>query len=122
MADEGDRKLWAAIAWGLGLLGLILVLVTDKKSDKELKFYGVQSTLLGVGLFVLNIALGIASLIIGVIPVIGGILSVLFGLVTLVIFPVYGLVWLYGLWKAYTLEHFSLPVLGKLAEDFSGKL
>ena len=121
MADD-NRKLWAAAAWGLGLLGLILVLVTDKKKDKELKFYGVQAVLMGVTYLVVGIALGIVGGILSFIPVIGFIGSILLFLVGVVLGPLVFLVWLYGIWKAYQLEHFMLPVLGKWAEDFSAKL
>ncbi|MDO8554496.1 MAG: hypothetical protein Q7S22_06830 [Candidatus Micrarchaeota archaeon] len=122
MADEGDRKMWAAIAWGLGLLGLILVLVTDKKTDKELKFYGVQGVLFGVTLGILWVGLGIVGAILGALPVVGFIGGILLFIVTVLLIPIYGLVWLYGLWKAYTLEHFKLPILGDLAEKFSASL
>ena len=122
MADDGGRKVWGLLAWALGLLGLILVLVTDKKTDKELKFYGVQSVLLGIGVMILGVVLGFVGAILGQIPVVNIIGGILLLVVTLALWPLYGLIWLYGCWKAYSLEHFMLPVIGKLAEDFSGKL
>ncbi len=122
MADEGDRKMWAGLVWFLGLLGLILVLVTDKKSDKELKFYGVQSILYTAVFVIIWFGIAIVVNIVGLIPVIGGIIGVILGILSLVLFPVYGLVGLYCVWKAYMLEHIKLPVLGDLAEKFSASL
>lgn len=121
MADD-NRKIWGAIAWGLGLIGLILVLVTDKKSDKELKFYGTQSVVFYVLWMILFFVGGALISILGVIPVIS-FLAIILGIVFIpVMFLVVMGVWLYGVWKAYQLEHFMLPIAGKLAEKFSAKL
>lgn len=122
MADDGGRKLWAAIAWGLGLLGLILVLVTDKKSDKELKFYGLQSVLVGVAYFVLSFLLGIIGGVLSFVPYVGWLGGILLFVVSFALIPIVGLIWLYGLWKAYSLEHFKLPLVGAYAEQFAEKL
>ena len=122
MANDGKDKIWGAIAWGLGLVGLILVLVTDKKSDKELKFYGVQAVLYGIGFGVLWIGLGVIGGVLSFIPYLGIIGNLLLLVVSFALFPLWGLGWLYGLWKAYSYEHFKLPVIGNLAEQFSAKL
>jgi uncharacterized membrane protein len=122
MADDGNRKIWGALVWFLNLLGLILVLVTDKKSDKELKFYGVQSTLYAISFWVLMTVLGIVGGVFTAIPYVGFIGSILLLLVTLAAFPVYALINLYCIWKAYNLEHIKLPVIGNLAEQWAEKL
>lgn len=122
MPDDGGRKLWAAGVWFFGLLGLIAVLVTDKKTDKELKFYGIQAVLLGVAFFIVNIVLGILGGIFSLMPVLDIIGNLLLLFVTVALMPIYVIIFLYGLWKAYSLVHFKLPVIGNFAEQWSGKI
>ena len=122
MADDSDRKMWAGLVWLLGLLGLILVLVTDKKTDKELKFYGVQSTLYSVIFSIIWFGVAIVANIIGLVPYIGWVVGAVLGILSLVLLPVYCLVGLYCIWKAYMLEHIKLPVIGDLAEKWSAGL
>ena len=86
----------------LGFITGIVFLVVEKKSS-FVKFHAKQSTITFLGLFII-------SLILGWIPVIGT-LILIFILV----------VWLVLMIKALRGERYSLPIVGKMAEEKTGQ-
>jgi len=86
----------------LGFITGIVFLVVEKKSS-FVKFHAKQSTITFLGLFII-------SLILGWIPVIGT-LILIFILV----------VWLVLMIKALRGERYSLPIVGKIAEEKTGQ-
>lgn len=83
----------------------IVFLVVEKKS-RFVRFHAMQSTITFLGLFVI-------SIILGVIPII-----------QLLVFPIWILslvLWLLLMVKALRGEQYSLPIVGKMAEEKMGK-
>jgi uncharacterized membrane protein len=84
-----------------GFITGIVFLVVEKKSS-FVKFHAMQSTITFLSLFVI-------SLIIGMIPIIG-----------LLVYPILILsliLWLLLMIKALRGERYSLPIVGKMAEE-----
>ncbi len=84
-----------------GFITGIVFLVVEKKSS-FVKFHAMQSTITFLGLFVI-------SIVIGFIPIIG-----------LLVYPIWILsliVWLILMVKALQGERYSLPIVGKMAEE-----
>jgi len=84
-----------------GFITGIVFLVVEKKSS-FVKFHAMQSTITFLSLFVI-------SLIIGMIPIIG-----------LLVYPIWILsliLWLLLMIKALRGERYSLPIVGKMAEE-----
>ena len=89
----------------LGFMTGIVFLVVEKKSS-FVKFHAMQSTITFLGLFVI---MGVLSFI----PI-----------VNLLIVPIWILgliVWLILMVKALRGERYSLPIVGKMAEEKAGK-
>ena len=88
-----------------GFITGIVFLVVEKKSS-FVKFHAMQSTITFLSLFVV-------SFIIGMIPIIG-----------LLVYPIWILsliLWLLLMIKALRGERYSLPIVGKMAEEKAGK-
>jgi len=93
-----DENVAGFFCYLLGFVTGILFLVLEKKS-RFVKFHAKQSTITFLGIFVLLI-------VFGWIPVIGGLLWI-FGLI----------LWLFLMIKALRGKRYSLPIVGKLAEE-----
>ena len=117
-----DSKLWGAIAYLLGILTGILVILV-KKDDKYAKFHGMQSILLGIAVIVFSFAVSIVIGFLVFIPIIGwafiAILSLLSSIVGLAYFLI-GV--LYMAYKAYVGEGVKLPYIGEQAEKMTSKM
>jgi len=99
---SGDSKIFAVVAYFFGILGGILVYLL-KKQDAYARFHAVQSILLTVAVVVLSIVIGIVTL----------------GLGSIIIGPVFLLLWLFMMYKAYSGEKYKLPFIGNYAEKYS---
>jgi uncharacterized membrane protein len=89
----------------LGFITGIVFLVVEKKS-RFVKFHAMQSTITFLGLFVI-------SIILGFIPIIN-----------LLLIPIWILsliLWLILMVKALRGERYSLPIVGKMAEEKKGQ-
>ena len=90
-----DPKLLAFLAYVFSLLGGIIVFVISK--DKFAKFHAMQAILLGIIMTVCSI--------------------------TIILIPIAGLVWLYGLYigivYAYKGQKYKIPYIGEYAEKYS---
>lgn len=99
-----DENLEGALAYFLGLLTGILLLIMEK-DNKFVRFHAVQSILTNIAAAVILIIVGMILLFI---PVIGWLLYMLLYLGAL------GL-WLFLMYKAFNKETYKLPVVGDLA-------
>lgn len=112
MAEKaGNENLMGALAYLLGFVTGIILLIVEKKSA-YVRFHAMQSTVLFGGIFILSMALGI-------IPVLGWIVALILSpVLTIVSF----ILWILLMWKAYNGEKYKLPYIGDLAEKQLGKL
>lgn len=91
-----------ALAYLLSFISGIVFLIIEKDSD-FVRFHAMQSTITFGGLFVLQF-------VIGFVPLIGWLISIL-------IFPVWLILWIVLMMKAYQGERFKLPIVGNIAEQ-----
>jgi uncharacterized membrane protein len=113
MADikNGDQNMKGAIAYLLGPVTGVLLLLTEKKNG-YVRFHAMQSTIFFGALILLYVVLGI-------IPVLGWFVAILLSpILTLVSF----IAWLVLMYKAYNGQQYKLPYFGDLAERQLAKL
>lgn len=100
-----NEKMMGALAYLLGPVTGILLLVTEKKND-YVRFHAMQSTVLFGAILLLNVVLAI-------VPVLGWIIALILSpLLALASF----VLWLLLMWKAFNGEKYKLPYFGDLAE------
>jgi len=100
-----DENVAGFFCYLLGFITGIIFLAVEKKSS-FVKFHAMQSTITFLSLFVI-------SSILGFIPIIG-----------LLVYPIWILsliLWLLLMIKALQGERYSLPIVGKMAEEKTGK-
>lgn len=101
-----NDKLMAALAYVIGLIVPLIILMTEAKNRPFQRYHAIQSLGLTAAIFVLAIVMCILQVIIGMIPVI----QVLSCLLTFVwILPLVAI--LYYAYKAYQGEMTVIPVL-----------
>lgn len=112
MATNGsNEKMMGALAYLLGPVTGIVLLLTEKKND-FVRFHAMQSTIVFGAILLLYIVLGI-------VPVLGWILALILSpLITLITF----VLWLILMWKAFNGEKFKLPYFGDLSEKQLSKI
>jgi uncharacterized membrane protein len=110
MAEKGksstglDENVAGFLCYLFGFITGIVFLVVEKES-RFVKFHAMQSTITFLSLFVI-------SIILGWIPIIG-----------LLVYPLWILsliLWLLLMIKALRGERYSLPIVGKMAEEKTG--
>jgi uncharacterized membrane protein len=95
MDVTSDDKLWAALSYVFApIVGIIVLLMEDKKSRPFIKFHGVQSIVASVAVWI------VVAIITTVTLGIGGLCA-----------PVVWLVFLYWAYKAYQGENVTIPVV-----------
>jgi uncharacterized membrane protein len=100
-----DENVAGFFCYLLGFITGIIFLMVEKKSS-FVKFHAMQSTITFLSLFVI-------SSILGLIPII-----------SLLVYPVWILtliLWLLLMIKALRGERYSLPIVGKMAEEKTGQ-
>ena len=112
MAKEDEGKVFAIIAYLLGIIGFLIVLLA-KKDNKFAMYHAKQALVLCVAAIAGYIVVMIVSLILVFIPAIGPILSTLLWL-ALVIVVIYMVV--LGIINAVNLKETPLPYIGEYAE------
>jgi uncharacterized membrane protein len=108
-----EQPIMAALAYIIGILAII-ILVTDMKKSRYMRFHGFQALFM----IVVWIAFSIAVTILGMLPVIG--------MITIIVGPLGGLA-LFVLAiilavKAYNKQEFEVPVIGKMAREQADKM
>jgi uncharacterized protein len=96
MSDvTSDDKLWAALSYVFApLVGIIALLMEDKKNRPYVKFHAVQSIAVSIAFIVLSTIVTVVTLGIG-------------GLC----FPLFWLVFLYWAYQAYQGQDIKIPVV-----------
>ncbi|GAB4504572.1 MAG: DUF4870 domain-containing protein [Anaerolineales bacterium] len=93
-----DDKLWAALSYVLApIVGIILLLMEEKKNRPFLKFHAVQSIAASIAFFIVAFVVSLVTLGFGGLCV-----------------PLLWLVFLYWAYKAYQGEMFDIPMLTNL--------
>jgi len=104
----------AALACFFSILGGLVFLALEKK-NKFVRFYAMQSVLLGAASIVVTIGLAIGGAIIIHIPFIGHVLAFLLSLVSLVVSLAILAVSIITIVKAFTGKEWEIPYLGPIA-------
>ncbi len=105
MAKSDDGKLWAFLAYLLGIIGFVLVLLL-KKDNKFAMYHAKQSLVLFI--------LAVLVMIVGsIIPFIGWFIILPIGNVIVLI------LWIIGIINALTNKEKPLPVIGKFADKIN---
>lgn len=106
-----DPKLFAALAYAVGLLsGIVVLLITrDEHEDQYVRFHATQSILTFS-------AVALIYVLLPTIPIIGDVRPVL-GLFTTAVFCL----WVLLIYKAVMGEAYRLPYIGDLAHTMSSK-
>lgn len=107
MAGNQNENILGAVAYLLGFITGIVLLLVEKKS-KFVRFHAMQSTILFGGLFILNLALGF-------IPLLGWLVGFILSLGAFIL-------WLLLMWKAFQGEMYKLPYVGDFAEKQLAKM
>jgi uncharacterized membrane protein len=102
-----DENVVGLLTYVFGLVTGILFLIIEKES-KFVRFHAFQSILISAVYIILNMVLGF-------IPIIGWLISLLLS-------PVFFILWLVLLYQAYQGKWFKLPVIGDFAEEKSNQL
>ena len=125
-----DGNVAAALGYPIAIIAIISLIID--KENRFVRFHAMQSVLLLVVLIVVVIVLTIISVVLGIVLGVaanaagsaGGIVSLIFSLISLLVWLVIPLVFLAGLIfaavKAYGGNSFKLPIIGNMAEKFTG--
>lgn len=112
-----DENIAGALTYLLGFITGIIFLLIEEEND-YVRFHAAQSTILFGGIFVISIALGILLPMFTFIPGLGWVIALLVGLLYLVVSLVVFILWLFMMYKAYSGDRLSLPLVGKMAENY----
>lgn len=129
-----DANLGAALGYPVGIIAIIIFFM--EKENRFARFHAVQSVLLFVLVFVLFIVLALVSVLLPILLALigsaaGGAVGLVVSIISTLVWVISLLVWLIlpllslGVFilaavKAYGGNYFKLPVIGKMAEKFSG--
>lgn len=119
-----DTKLFGALCYipimAIGLIVSLLVLLTERKENKFLKFHATQSLIFmvvsGAVFICLAIVIWVASLVLGMITY--GIGSMCMCVVWLALIVAYAVMWFFLAWQAYQGIEYEIPVVGKFARKY----
>src|SRR5438270_7458530 len=111
-----DPKVSAGLGYLIFIVGLIFFFI--EKQNCFVRFHTFQAILLAISLFVLFFVIifaGIAAAFVN-----GGLAGLIFSLGNLVVWVGGFIAWLMGMINAFQGKYFKLPVIGDLAERWSG--
>lgn len=106
----------AGLACLFPLIGGIVFLVIEKK-DQFVRFYAMQSLIVGGALLCFSIALNILVRILVHIPVLGPLLILLLGLLSIVVWLGFLVLSIVMIIKAFTNKEWEIPYVGKIARE-----
>src|SRR4051794_36884149 len=113
------RNIAAALACIFPLVGGIVFYIVDRR-DRYVRFYALQSIVLGTVICVislcLNIATGILHFVFRLIPFLDRLFLSFFGLLSAIAAVVFVLLWIPLIWNAYRGKTFEMPYLWKAAK------
>ena len=96
------------------LIGGIIFYILEKR-DGFVRFYAMQSIILGGAWFLVSIVLTIIHAIFASVPALGPILSVLWGLVGMIVHLGFVVIWIIATVKAFTGVRWEIPYIGPVA-------
>ncbi len=108
MAASGtglNKNTAAALSYVLGPITGVIFLILEK--DSYVRFHAMQSIVFSVVAFVLNMVLGFTIILALIVPI---------------LWIAEFILWLVLIYKAWQGEEYELPVLGKFARQFAGKV
>ncbi len=108
MAEKSNENILGAVAYLLGFITGIVLLLVEQKS-KFVRFHAMQSTILFGGFFIVNLVLSI------LIPILGALVGMLLSLAMFIL-------WIVLMWKAFNGETYKVPYVGEFAEKQLAKL
>ena len=103
----------AAIAC-IPLVGGIIFYILEKH-DSFVRFYAMQSIILGAAWLVFYIAALIVHGVFSVIPGIGGILVFFWAIIVALVYIVFLVLWIVAMVKAFTSVRWEIPYIGPIA-------
>jgi len=105
-----EQPIMAALSYIVGILAII-ILVTDMKKSRYMRFHGFQALFM----IVVWIAFGVVAAILQVVPIIGTLIALL-GYLALIVLGIILAV------KAYNKQELELPVITKMAREQADKM
>src|SRR2546421_11684201 len=109
----------AAIAC-IPLIGGIIFYILEKH-DSFVRFYAMQSIILGGAWLLFNIASSIVHVIFGAIPGIGGILVFFWAIIAAIVHIGFVVLWIIATVKAFTGVRWEIPYVGPVARKQVGE-
>ena len=125
-----DGNIAAALGYPVGIIAIICLVM--EKENRFVKFHALQSILLHVAFIILVIAVWLLTIVLMIVGVaasaasssaggaVGGIVGLLFSLIWLVCVVAYIGALIFAAVKAYGGNVFKLPIIGNMAEKWSG--
>ncbi len=104
----------AGLASLLSLVGGIIFLILEKR-DPFVRFYAMQSTILGAIALGFSVALQIAIALLHFIPLLGTLIAVLLGLVGMLVGLAFFLAWIVMVLRAFSGKEWEVPYIRKIA-------
>lgn len=107
-----DANVSGLLTYVLGFITGIIFYLIEKK-HVEVRFHAAQSVLVSIVAIVISVAFSILIMIPGI--------GVIFALLNVLVGIGFFALWIVLLIKGYNLEHFKLPVIGDMAEEWASK-
>ena len=124
-SDAGPKStgLPSNIAAALACIPLIggIVFFILEKHDSFVRFYSMQSIILGGAWLLFSIAASIVALIFRSIPVIAGVLDFFWGIIVAIINIAFVVLWIIATVKAFTSARWEIPYIGPMARKQVGE-
>ena len=102
------------------LIGGIVFFILEKH-DPFVRFYSMQSIILGGAWFLFYIVASIVGLIFRSIPVIAGVLDFFWGIVVAIVNIAFVVLWIIATVKAFTGARWEIPYIGPMARKQVGE-
>ena len=102
------------------LIGGIVFFILEKH-DSFVRFYSMQSIILGGAWLLFSIAASIVALIFRSIPVIAGLLDFFWGIIVAIINIAFVVLWIIATVKAFTSARWEIPYIGPMARKQVGE-
>jgi uncharacterized membrane protein len=106
----------AGLACIFSIVGGIVFLILEKK-DQFVRFYAMQSLMLGGAYMAFSFALQILSWILLHIPLVGRLIVILLGLLGMLVGLAFFAVWIVTIVKAFSGKEWEIPYIGKIARE-----
>ncbi|HEV3243091.1 MAG TPA: hypothetical protein VGZ31_01610 [Chthoniobacterales bacterium] len=124
-SDSGPKStgLPSNIAAALACIPLIggIVFFILEKHDSFVRFYSMQSIILGGAWLLFSIAASIVGLIFRSIPVIAGVLDFFWGIIVAMVNIAFVVLWIIATVKAFTGARWEIPYIGPMARKQVGE-